>query len=96
MYIYIVKFKIKSMAQHSITITLQNDEWLKTKITNQEFASKSEAVNHLINQTRENDAYVAYVRMKLEKAEKSGFSRKTKEELLAEIKNRLNRNKIFK
>ena len=36
------------------------------------------------------EAYDDYVIMKLERAEKSGFSTKTKEELLAEIKSRLN------
>lgn len=78
------------MSRQSITLASQNDEWLKQQVAKEEFTSKSEAVNYLIKQAREDDAYVAYVRMKLEKAEKSGFSRKTKEELLAEIKQKLN------
>lgn len=78
------------MARQSITLANQNDEWLKEQVANEEFTSKSEAVNYLIKQAREQDAYVEFVRMKLEKAEKSGFSTKTKEELLAEIKKKLN------
>lgn len=78
------------MSRQSITLANQNDEWLKQQVANQEFTSKSEAVNYLIKQAREQDSYVEFVRMKLEKAEKSGFSTKTKEELLAEIKNKLN------
>ena len=78
------------MARQSITLANQNDEWLKQQIANEEFTSKSEAVNYLIKQAREQDAYVEFVRMKLEKAEKSSFSTKTKEELLAEIKKKLN------
>lgn len=78
------------MARQSITLANQNDEWLKQQISKEEFTSKSEAVNYLIKQAREREEYVEFVRMKLDKAEKSGFSNKTKEELLAEIKKKLN------
>lgn len=74
------------MTRQSITLAKQNDEWLKQQISKEEFTSKSEAVNYLIKRARENDDYIEFVRMKLDKAEKSGFSTKTKEELLAEIK----------
>ncbi len=78
------------MARQSITLANQNDEWLKEQVANEEFTSKSEAVNYLIKQARERDAYVEFVQMEIEKAEKSSFSTKTKEELLAEIKKKLN------
>ena len=78
------------MSRQSITLANQNDEWLKQQVAKEEFTSKSEAVNYLIKQAREQDVYVEFVRMKLENAEKSGFSTKTKEELLAEIKKKLN------
>ena len=79
------------MSRQSITLANQNDEWLKQQVANQEFTSKSEAVNYLIKQAREKDAYVEFVRMKLDKAEQSGFAKKqTREELLAEIKKKLN------
>ena len=74
------------MTRQSITLAKQNDEWLKEQVANEEFTSKSEAVNYLIKQAREHDEYVEFVRMKLDRAEKSGFSTKTKEELLADIK----------
>jgi antitoxin ParD1/3/4 len=79
-----------NMARQSITLANQNDEWLKKQVANEEFTSKSEAVNFLIKQAREHDAYVDFVRKKIESAEKSGFSTKTKEELLANIKKKLN------
>ncbi len=78
------------MTRQSITLAQKNDEWLKNQVKNEEFSSKSEAVNYLIKQAREQEAYYDYVRMKIEKGEKSGFSTKTKEELLAEIKSKLN------
>jgi len=78
------------MARQSISLANQNDEWLKQQVSREEFTSKSEAVNYLIKQARERDEYVEFVRMKLDRAENSGFSTKTKEELLAEIKKKLN------
>jgi antitoxin ParD1/3/4 len=78
------------MARQSITLANQNDEWLKQQVANEEFTSKSEAVNYLIKQAREREEYHNYVQVKIDRGLKSGFSTKTKEELLAEIKSRLN------
>jgi antitoxin ParD1/3/4 len=78
------------MARQSITLANQNDKWLKQQVANQEFTSKSEAVNYLIKQARSREEYHEYVQMKIDRGIKSGFSTKTKEELLAEIKSRLN------
>ncbi len=82
-------YTIYIMARQSITLATLNDEWLKNQVANEEFTSKSEAVNYLIKQARDQDAYVEFVRMKLQKAEKSDFSTKIKEELLNEIKKKL-------
>lgn len=79
------------MTRQSITLAKQNDEWLKAQVENEEFNSKSEAINYLIKQARERDEYYEYVRMKIERGEKSGLAEKqTKEEMLAEFKKRLN------
>ncbi|AEW85177.1 CopG family transcriptional regulator [Flavobacterium columnare NBRC 100251 = ATCC 23463] len=79
------------MARQSITLANQNDEWLKQQVANEEFTSKSEAINYLIQQARKQEEYYEYVRMKIELGEKSGLAKKqTKEEMLAEFKKRLN------
>jgi antitoxin ParD1/3/4 len=79
------------MTRQSITLANQNDEWLKKQVKDQEFTSKSEAVNYLITQARRQEDYVDFVRMKLDIAEKSGFAKKqTREEMLAEFKRKLN------
>lgn len=79
------------MARQSITLANQNDEWLKEQVAKEEFTSKSEAVNYLIKQARERDAYHDYVQMKIDRGLKSGRTPKqTKEEMLAEFKKRLN------
>ena len=78
------------MTRQSITLAKQNDEWLKAQIAEEEFTSKSEAVNYLIKQARERDAHIEFVRMKLDIAEKSGIAKKqTREEMLAEFKKNL-------
>lgn len=78
------------MARQSITLANQNDEWLKQQVANEEFTSKSEAVNYLIKQARERDIYHDFVQMKIDRGLKSGFTEKqTKEEMLIEFKKRL-------
>lgn len=76
------------MTRQSITLAKQNDEWLKAQIAEQEFTSKSEAINYLIKKARSQEEYYELVRNKIEKAEKSGHSTLTKEELLAKIKSK--------
>jgi antitoxin ParD1/3/4 len=78
------------MTRLSISLSKQNDDWLKNQLIEEEFNSKSEAINHLIKQARSQEEYYNYVRMKIEKGEKSGFAEKqTREEMLAEFKRNL-------
>lgn len=67
------------MTRQSITLTKPNDEWLKAQVESEEYTTKSEAVNDLIRRARETDR----IRAKLIKAEQSGFTDMTREEILA-------------
>lgn len=78
------------MARQSISFTKPNDEWLKAQVDSQEYASKSELVNDLIRQARKQQAQVDWIRTKLEKAENSGFTTDSKDEILAQSKSLLN------
>ena len=78
------------MARQSISLTEPNDEWLKAQVNSKEYASKSELVNELIRQARKQEQHIDYIRMKLEKAEKSGFTNYSKDDILAESKSRSN------
>jgi len=78
------------MARQSISFTKPNDEWLKAQVENDEYSSKSELVNDLIRQARKQQAQIDWVRAKLEKAELSGFTDDTKEQILAQSKSSLN------
>jgi len=78
------------MARQSISFTKPNDDWLKAQVDNDEYSSKSELVNDLIRQARKQQAQIDWVRAKLEKAENSGFTDDTKEQILAQSKSSLN------
>ena len=74
------------MARQSITFTDPNDEWLKAQVESKEYTSKSEVINDLVRQARQQQQQVDYIRMKLALAEKSGFTDASKEEILKEAK----------
>lgn len=78
------------MARQSISFTKPNDEWLKEQVDNQEYSSKSEIVNDLIRQARKQQAQIDWIRIKLDKSEKSGFTNDTKEQILKQSKSRIN------
>jgi len=78
------------MSRQSITFTKPNDEWLKSQVESNEYSSKSELVNDLIRQARNQQVEVDWIRAKIEKAEKGGFTNNSKESILAKSKSLLN------
>jgi len=78
------------MARQSISFTKPNDEWLKAQVDNEEYSSKSELVNDLIRQARKQQAQIDWIRSKLEKSERSGFTDETKDQILKQSKSLLN------
>ena len=78
------------MARQSISFSKPNDEWLKKQVENNEYSSKSELVNDLIRQARKQQVEIDWIRAKLEKGENSGFTKDSKEEILAQSKSLLN------
>ena len=78
------------MSRQSISFTEPNDEWLKAQVNRKEYSSKSELVNDLIRQARKQQIEIDWVRTKLEKAENSGFTSETKNEILAQSKTLMN------
>ena len=78
------------MKRQSISFTEPNDEWLKNQIASKEYSSKSELVNDLIRQARNQQRQIDWVRAKLDIAEKSGFTSDTKEQILKQSKDLLN------
>jgi len=78
------------MIRQSISFTEPNDEWLKNQVDNQEYSSKSELVNDLIRQARKQQVQINWIKGKLEKAENSGFTNDSKEQILNQSKSLLN------
>lgn len=88
MYFYTNKLYI--MRRQSISFTEPNDEWLKSQIDNKEYSSKSELVNDLIRQARNQQQQIDLIRMKLDRAEKSGFTSDSQSQILKQAKSLLN------
>jgi len=78
------------MARQSISLTEPNDKWLKNQVDNKEYSSKSELVNDLIRQARNQQKQIDWVNSKLMKAENSGFTTDSKAQILAKSKSLLN------
>ena len=78
------------MARQSISLTKPNDEWLKAQVDNKEYSSKSELINDLVRQARKQQVQIDWIRAKLDRAEASGFTGETKEEILKQSKSLLN------
>lgn len=71
------------MARQSISLTEQNDLWLRNHVENiGDYANKSELVNDLIRRARRAEA----INSKLLKSEKSGFTNQSADEILTEFK----------
>jgi len=87
---------IMAMVKKSITVTDRQDVWIKAQIKIGHFGNESEVVRELIRERQlceeraVND--IEIIRMKLIKAEASGFTDQSPEEVLKEIKNGLGRN----
>jgi antitoxin ParD1/3/4 len=78
------------MPRQSISFSKPNDEWLKTQVDSEEYSSKSELVNDLIRQARKQQIQVDWIREKLDKSERSGFTNDTKAQILKQSKSLLN------
>lgn len=78
------------MPRQSISFTKPNDEWLRLQVESHEYTSKSELVNDLIRQARNQQAQIDWVKAKLDKSERSGFTDDTKEQILKQSKSLLN------
>ena len=78
------------MVRQSISFTEPNDEWLKAQLKNKEYTSKSELVNDLIRQVRQQQVQIDWIRAKLNRAEASGFTDDSKDQILNQAKSQLN------
>jgi antitoxin ParD1/3/4 len=78
------------MTRQSISFTEPNDEWLKAQLSNKEYSSKSELINDLIRQARQQQVQIDWIRAKLDRAENIGFTDDSKDQILNQSKSLLN------
>ncbi len=78
------------MNRQSISLTQPNDDWLKSQVESKEYSSKSELINDLVRQARKQQRQIDWLKAKIEKAEESGFTGDSKEEILRQSKLLLN------
>ena len=77
------------MVRQSISFTEPNDKWLKKIVESKEHSSKSELVNDLIRQARNQDVKLNWIKAKIERSENSGFTTDTKDQILQQSKSSL-------
>jgi antitoxin ParD1/3/4 len=74
------------MPRTSISFTPPNEKWVQEQIDSQEFTSKSDVINDLIRRARrESEAEIEAIRAALIKGEQSGISKRTPEQIMADV-----------
>ena len=78
-----------AMVKKSITITDQQDQWIKAQMATGNYATDSEVVREALRQKQERDAEIEAIRAALIEGEQSGISDRTPEEIFAAARERL-------
>jgi len=81
-----------AMVKKSITLTDQQNEWIKAQIASGDFGNESEIFRDLIRKEQSQAAEIEKIRAKLIEAEKSGFSDRTPDEIRQTVQKRLRKN----
>jgi antitoxin ParD1/3/4 len=80
------------MVKKSITVTNQQEEWLQAQIASGDYGSDSEIFRDLIRQRQAQDTEIEAIREALIKAEGSGFSTRTRDEIKQAVQNQMREN----
>ena len=87
-----------AMVKKSITVTDQQANWIKAQVEIGHYGNESEVLRELIRERQlreqETNREIEVIRAKLIKAEASGFTDQSPEEILKEIKNGLGRDAV--
>lgn len=85
-----------AMVKKSISVTDQQDSWIKAQIETGHYGNESEVVRELIRERQireqESSSEIKAIRAKLIQAEQSGFTTQSADEILKEIKDGLRLN----
>lgn len=70
-----------SMIKKTITVTDQQDAWIKSRVASGDYGNDSEIIRDLIRKEQVRNAEIEAIRAKLVAAENSGISTETAEEI---------------
>ena len=76
----------------TITVTDQQDDWIKSRIAAGDFTNDSEYIRDLIRRDQARFSEIEAIRATLIEGEESGISNKTPEEVRQAVKKRLRKN----
>ena len=74
------------MNKQYIIFTQANEDWLKERVASQEYASKSELLNHLVLQARKEQIKIDWINNKLRDAEQDDFLKLNKDQIRNDAK----------
>ena len=80
------------MVKKSITVTNQQDDWIKDQIVKGDYGNESEVLRDLIRKEQNQNAEIEAIRAALIKAEGRGFSTRSPDEIKQAVQNRLKKN----
>ncbi len=81
-----------AMVKKSITITDQQDQWIKAQMATGDYATDSEVVREALREKQVRDAEIEAIRAALIEGEQSGISDRTPEDVRAAVLDRLRKN----
>jgi antitoxin ParD1/3/4 len=81
-----------STTRKTITVTDQQDSWIKAQIAAGEFTNDSEYIRDLIRRDQARKSEILAIRAALIEGEESGISERTPEDIKQAVKNRLQKN----
>ena len=81
-----------AMVKKSISITAQQDAWIKAQIMKGHYGNESEVLRDLIRREQNQNAEIEAIRAALIKAEGRGFSTRTPDEIKQAVQKRLRKN----
>lgn len=76
----------------TITLTEQQDQWIKAQIAIGQFTNDSEYIRDLVRRDLERNVEIHAIREKLIRAEQGGISKRTPEQIRTEAKQKLKEN----
>ena len=77
------------MPKKFITLSDNDDEWLKAQVASGQYRSESEVISDLIRERQNRNTGIEAIRLALIEGERSGISDQTPEDIRKEVQERL-------